>query len=287
MQHFWRRPCTTTMARPTTISAMCPQITFRHSSPALVTLMGLCGVELRRLPKPSRPWDKPYPHGNKILAALDSRGTSHSMFLDTDILCLSPLNLTPLMTDRAIAVVAEGRRSWGKDLDRWQRVYARFGLPLPDDRITLSRNRTIQFVPYFNAGMVLFPDAGLPHGQRFSQSWYDTAMTIDHEVRVAKKRPWLDQIALPVTLKRFDMGYILADEAFNFAASDRVLKPGERPVLLHYHRFGHLSNWPDQRQAALDQTRNIAGPALFAELAALYGGLWYAPPMLPELSDAD
>lgn len=66
--------------------------------------------------------------------------------------------------------------------------------------------------------------------------------------------------------------------ALNFAASNRMLKPGERPILLHYHRFCHLSNWPDQRHTALDQTRAIAGPALFSELQALYGGLWTAPP---------
>ncbi len=256
-------------------------------SPALVTLMGRCGVGLRRLQTPPRPWYKPYPHGNKILAALDSRGTSHAMFLDSDILCLAPLDLTPLMSDRAIAVVPEGRRSWGKDLTRWERVYAQFGLPLPAERITLSRNRSVQFVPYFNAGMILFPEAVLPHGRRFAESWYDTAMTIDHHVRVANKRPWLDQIALPITLKRFDLDYLLADEAFNFAASDRIPKPGERPILLHYHRFGHLSNWPDQRQAALDQTLAVAGPALFAELNALYGGLWHAPPILPEHATQD
>lgn len=262
--------------------AYVPQAHIPNLSPALVALMRLCGVDLRRLPDAPRPWNKPYPHGNKILAALDRRGASHSMFLDSDILCLAPLDLGPLVRDRDITVVAEGRRSWGKDLERWERVYARFNLPLPQDRITLSRARAVQFVPYFNAGMVLFPEARLPHGKRFSESWYDTAMEIDHEVRVAKKRPWLDQIALPVTLKRYGLGYNLVNEAFNFAAADRVLKPGENPILLHYHRFGHLSNWPDQRQAALDQTRAIAGPALFTELQALYGAHWSAPPILPE-----
>ena len=262
-----------------------PQPHIPALSPALVSLLQHCGAELRQLPDAPRPWKKPYPHGNKILAALDRRDSSHSMFLDSDILCLAPLDLASLIRPATVALVPEGRRSWGRDLDRWQRVYARFDLPLPQDRIQLSRSRTIQFVPYFNAGMVLFPEATLPHGRRFSESWYDTAMEIDHEVRVANKRPWLDQIALPVTLKRYQLDYHLADEAFNFSASNRVPKPGERPILLHYHRFGHLSNWPGQRQAALDQTRAIAGPALFSELQALYGGLWSAPPILSVAAD--
>ena len=247
--------------------------------PAFVSLMQRCGVELRRLPDGSRPWYKPYPHGNKLLAALDRRGSSHSMFLDSDILCLAPLDLSPPMLADAVTVVPEGRRSWGKDLERWERVYARFGLPLPQERITLSRARTMRFVPYFNAGMALFPEARLPHGRRFAEAWYDTALEIDHDVPVAKKRPWLDQIALPVTLKRFGLNYHLADEAYNFAASDRVLKPGEAPILLHYHRFGHLATWPNQRQAALDQTRAIAGPGLFSDLQAIYGHLWAAAPI--------
>ena len=147
---------------------------------------------------------------------------------------------------------------------------------MPADRIQLSRNRTTLFVPYFNVGMVLFPEAPLPHGRSFAEAWYDTAMEIDHDVRVANKRPWLDQIALPVTLKRYGLDYLLSDEAFNYSASYRIMQPGEQPVLLHFHRFGHLSNWPDQRQAALDQTRAIAGPALFSDLQALYGAEWSA-----------
>lgn len=250
----------------------------RHLSPALIRLMARCGVEIRNLPIADRPWAKPYPHGNKILAALDPRQTRHSMFLDTDILCLGPLDLTGLASDQSIAVVPEGRRSWGRDLDRWSRVYAHFGFDLPEERVQLSRNRATTFVPYFNAGMILFPETPLPDGLRFAQAWYDTAMTIDHVVPVAKKRPWLDQIALPVTLKRWNLGYKIADEALNYSAPDRKLKLGERPLLLHYHRWSHLADWPDQRQAALDQTRKVAGDALFAELESLYAPFWTATP---------
>ena len=258
----------------------------RHAaalSPALAALTKRCGVELRSLPGSARPWAKPYPHGNKILAATDRRAAGHALFLDTDMLCLGPLDLTPLQSDRAIAVVPEGRRSWGSDLDRWQRVYTHFGLPLPEERIQLARNRNIMFVPYFNAGMILFPEAPLAENRRFADLWYDTALTIDHLVPVAKKRPWLDQIALPVTLKRFDIGFRIAPEALNYSAPDRSLRPGEQPLLLHYHRWSHLATWPLQRQDALDQTRAIAGPALFAELAALYHPYWTAVPDTPEI----
>lgn len=264
-----------------------PERHFAALSPALAALMDLCGVELRKLAEPAQPWAKPYPHGNKILAALDRRETSHSMFVDTDILCLGPLDLTGLMSDNAIAVVPEGRRTWGSDLDRWRRVYAHFDLALPQERIHLSRGKEMPFVPYFNAGMILFPEATLPTGQRFADVWYDTAMSIDHSLAIAKKRPWLDQISLPVTLKRFNMGYTLAPEALNYSARDRLLKPTDRPVLLHYHRWSSLDLWQDQRQAALQQTRSLAGDTLFAALEAQYHPFWTAKADPDEPPDQD
>ena len=239
---------------------------------------------MRRLAVAPTVWAKPYPHGNKILAATDTRGAGHAMFLDTDMICTGPVDLTGLLHDRAIAVTPEGKPSWGKDLVRWSRVYDQFDLPLPQDRVTLSRGKRRSFLPYFNAGMILFPEGPLDQGQGFGEMWLHTALVIDHIAPVAGKRPWLDQISLPVTLKRHGPDYVLAPEAMNFSVSLRAPLGDEAPCLMHYHRFGFLADWPRFQHAALDQTRAFAGDVLFGQLRDAYGRFWHNQPALSELA---
>ena len=247
-------------------------------NPDIVAHLDRCGVELRHLASAATAWAKPYPHGNKILAATERRDGGHAMFLDTDMICAGPIDLTGLLHARAIAVTPEGKPSWGEDLSRWQRVYDQFDMTLPEDRVTLARGKRREFLPYFNAGMILFPEGPLVDGQRFGQVWLDTALVIDHSVPVADKRPWLDQISLPVTLKRHGLDYVLAPEALNFSISKRTELGTERPTLVHYHRFGYLADWPRFQLAALDQTRTMAGEALFARLLETCGAYWHRQP---------
>ncbi len=253
-------------------------------NPAFKDLMARCNVDLRRLPGSPSAWAKPYPHGNKILAACDRRDTAHSLFLDTDMICAAPLDLSDRLDAMSILVAPEGKPSWGHDLSRWQRVYQHFDLDLPDERVTLARGRRRQSLPYFNAGMIAFPEGPLAQGQSFGELWLDTALVIDHVVPVAQKRPWLDQISLPVTLKRFGLGYRLAEEALNFSISNRQIEGAEAPTLLHYHRFGHLASWSHFRQAALEQTRALAGQALYAKLTESYAPYWHCEPAQDEVA---
>ena len=255
-----------------------------HLNPDLVAHLTRCGVELRRLAVAATVWAKPYPHGNKILAASDTRGPGHAMFIDTDMICTAPIELTGLLHDRAIAVAPEGKPSWGKDLSGWRLVYEQFDLPLPQDRVTLTRGKRRAFLPYFNAGMILFPEGPLVDGQGFGDLWLHVALVIDHIVPVADKRPWLDQISLPVTLKRHGLDYVLAPEALNFSTSRRVEQGFEAPVLMHYHKFGYLADWPRHQQAAFDQTRALAGAALFAGLLETYGCYWHSQPAPAEIA---
>ena len=87
-----------------------------HLNPALVAHPGRCGVGSRRLAIAPTVWAKPCPHGNKVLAATDTRGAGHAMFLHTDLICTGPVDLTGLLHDRAIAVTPEGKPTWGRTL---------------------------------------------------------------------------------------------------------------------------------------------------------------------------
>jgi hypothetical protein len=138
------------------------------TSPTLTRdLYKACGVTLRPLPDLPE-WRAPFPHGNKMVAATDRRDTSRAVFLDTDMVCLRPLLAMAGLSANTVAAAPEGVPTWGGGDDRWDRAYAHFGLPYPTERVRLLRGRKKEFVPYFNAGFVAFPDRPDAEGSRVS-----------------------------------------------------------------------------------------------------------------------
>ncbi len=169
---------------------------------AVSAIFAATETEARPLPPPDRPWKQPYPHGNKILALAAARDCRHAVFLDTDMAALGPLDPADLPGPNEVSLVPEGIRSWTKDEDHWQRAYGHFGLPLPETRIRLLRGRRSLSPPYFNGGFVAIHQPDQVDGKGFGRLWYDTAQEFDHNARLPGKRPWLDQITLPLTLAR-------------------------------------------------------------------------------------
>jgi hypothetical protein len=204
----------------------------------------VAGVDLRPLPAPPN-WAKPYPHGNKITAAADTRGPGRQVFLDTDMVCLRPLTDLADLPDTHVAAAPEGRPTWGPD-ERWQRAYAHYDLPMPTDRVNLLRGSRPEHVPYFNAGLVAMSDAPGSDGKRFADHWLETAMEFDHNCAIANKRPWLDQITLPLTMARFGYTAHVLDETWNYSLSHRGNGIERTPdtAVLHYHRCRFLEAAP-------------------------------------------
>ncbi|RVV98855.1 hypothetical protein EKE94_08160 [Mesobaculum littorinae] len=243
-------------------------------------LLGLyadLGVETRELPQPDGFWDKPYPHGNKIFAAAAPREVEATFFFDTDtILCRDP-GLPGLMKPGKISAVPEGVPSWGHDSDRWPRAYDHFGLPVPDTRVTLTRGRRIDYVPYFNAGFLGFWD-GAVAGPRLADIWRDTAQEIDRNLRIGQKRPWLDQIALPIACERAGIGYNVLRQNYNYSVSDRPVKDrGDRTIVMHYHELKHGAPWPEFRQAQRHLDAQLP-PSARTRLAQRFGEYWCGTP---------
>ncbi len=225
--------------------AYVPRSRIGDVAPLTRDLFEACGVALRPLPDPPD-WRRPYPHGNKIVAARDLRDTDRAVFLDTDMVCLRPLDALADLPADTVAAAPEGVATWGGNDDRWPRAYAHFGLPMPETRIRLLRGRRREFVPYFNAGLVAFPDAAEP---RFAERWLETALDFDRDCPIGGKRPWLDQITLPLTLARFGYRAQVLDETWNYSLARRKDIGGAGAArLLHYHRFRHLAvapQWPE------------------------------------------
>ncbi|WP_224816225.1 hypothetical protein [Hasllibacter sp. MH4015] len=216
----------------------------------------VCGVELRTLPNPPK-WKGGYPHGNKLVAARDDRGTTHSIFLDTDMACMGSLAEFMDLPPDTTAAAPEGRPTWGAGTDRWERAYAHFGMTVPTERVRLLRGRRHEFVPYFNAGFIAFPEARHPmDGKRFGEHWIETALDFDFGCAIANKRPWLDQITLPLTMKRFGYKTRVLDEMHNYSLSHRGNYSNiPDATILHYHRQRFLypaPQWPGLRDMMRD-----------------------------------
>ncbi len=226
-----------------------------------------CGVQVRPLPSADGIWAKPYPHGNKILACAAPRSSTRSLFIDTDVVCLGSLTGLDLADPNAVAVVPEGLPTWGKEPDKWPRAYDFFGLPLPQDRVQLTRGRQLDYLPYFNGGFVSFSDLPRPGSTtNFAQDWLQTAIDFDHGCPIKGKRPWLDQITLPLTMKRFGYSYQVLHELWNFSIADRLkLSRAKKARLIHYHRFIHLKR--------LDFHTTFVADALACVPAAMAGAL--------------
>ncbi|MDQ2065866.1 hypothetical protein Q9295_05750 [Xinfangfangia sp. CPCC 101601] len=189
------------------------------------------------------------------------------------MICTAPLNLSALQSPNRIVMVPEGVPSWGKEPEQWPRAYAHFDLPMPTETVRLTRRRRRENPPYFNAGMVMFPEKpppGQSHG--FGSLWLETALHFDWHCAMRNKRPWLDQITLPLTVKRFGYDYLAAKAELNFSISDRAYEPQAQPALIHYHRWKYLAAWPQSR-AAFAALEKLAGPALAARLEADYGAI--------------
>ncbi|MCU4651402.1 hypothetical protein N8I71_01040 [Roseibacterium sp. SDUM158016] len=216
-------------------------------SPLTRDLYDACGVELRPLPPPPD-WRAPYPHGNKMVAASDRRETSRAVFLDTDMVVLRPLLEMAQLPPDTVAAAPEGVPTWGADDDRWERAYAHFGLPMPEERVRLLRGRGREFVPYYNAGFVAFPDRAATGETRFADRWIETALAVDHDCPVGGKRPWLDQISLPLALARFGYRTEVLTHSWNYALTRRKDYSATPDAhVLHYHRYRFLvkaPQWP-------------------------------------------
>ena len=241
-------------------------------------LYAQCGVQMQALPSADGVWAKPYPHGNKILACAAPRKSNRSLFIDTDTVCLGALTGLDLADPDTVAAVPEGIPSWGKKPDHWQRAYDFFNLPVPTDRVTLTRGRKLESLPYFNAGFVSFSDLPrLGSAENFAQSWLQTAIDFDHNCGIKRKRPWLDQITLPLTMKRFGFEYRALHESWNFSISDRLkLHRAKKARLIHYHRGVHLKRL-DFHTDFIDDAVACVPAAMAEALLAQLSGLTADP----------
>jgi hypothetical protein len=182
--------------------------------------------------------DKNYPIGNKVACLGIETPAEKIVFLDSDILCLheffpetifnAPFNAKP--ADLAT-------------FTQWQPVYDLFRLPLPKKRVISTTSGQLM-LPYFNSGVI-----AVQNGQNFGQVWEACCQKIDAAASITNKRPWLDQIALPIAVKQLNLKTNYFDERFNYPTHLKPL-PQSLPFLAHYHSASVIRREPRLNQLA-------------------------------------
>ncbi|MCT8161174.1 hypothetical protein [Pseudoruegeria sp. SHC-113] len=207
-------------------------------------------VEIRALSVEGAGWATPYPHGNKILAACARReGWDVSVFLDTDTVCLAPMDFSDCAEAPCLAAVPEGVPTWGRNIEDWEAAYASLGLAVPEARVRLTRGRNRRMPPYFNAGLVAFKEEATEGGARFPEVWLETARHLDHDTAIAEKRPWLDQISLPIAMARMGARMIVKPESYNYSLYRRDADQSAAQIhLAHYHMPAVFRQWQPCRE---------------------------------------
>lgn len=192
-------------------------------------------------------FDVPYKQGNKLIAVAAERETEGTLFLDSDTMVMRAFDAEDLFAPGALAVAPEGRLTWGKAPEMWPSAYATFGLTVPETRIQMARSGAAS-PPYFNAGVVAFPNR-TPSGDHFGTLWLETSRQIDRNEQVSGRRPWLDQIALPIAMVRAGLSMHLLSKDWNLSLTHHFVADENPP---HINR---------KVQAAIDDL-NAADPII-------------------------
>ena len=188
------------------------------------TILALDALAVTQLPI-CNPLAADYPIGNKIAAL--GVGDTHGLrvFLDSDMLCLRAWDWAALRTHPLAAKPAD-LATFGSD-ELWQQLYARFGLPAPMERVISTVSQQLMH-PYFNAGMLATSEAAA-----LAARWSETCLAIDAMEDVNPRRPWLDQIGLPLAAARLRLATRSLSEMWNYPAHIKPLL-GD-PCVVHYH----------------------------------------------------
>lgn len=198
---------------------------------------------------------RPYRHGNKLIAAAQPRPHEYTIFLDTDVVIWQPFDMGSMVAPAVVSAAPEGRRTWGKPAGAWDVAYSVFNMTTPEERIRMARTG-VESPPYFNAGVVSFPNGPVGKFSNFGECWLKTAIELDDPKHdIPERRPWLDQIALPIAIRRAGLNYRVLDDCYNLSLTHKVLTPDMEPhmaakvqkeidrlnsfdpMILHYHNF--------------------------------------------------
>ncbi|MGL6210410.1 MAG: hypothetical protein ACRC14_11345, partial [Paracoccaceae bacterium] len=212
----------------------CPAPKLGTVNPDVRTVLGRLNCDLRTFEVEGR-FTPAYPHGNKILATLEPRDTEFSCFMDSDVLCIRPNAVENITKPGHVSLSKAASMNWAPQTI-WDQIYATVGMEMPTERFRLMKQRRGEArVPYFSSGLFSFPEQHrTAEGKSFPQVWMDVAQTIDADPALDRKRPYLDQMSMPLAIRKAGLDWnILPDEQHFILGGNERGKP--LPVEKHIY----------------------------------------------------
>lgn len=227
---------------PVNLVGYCPSDTIGDMSPKALAIFKALDVDIRPIETDGK-FDPPYPHGNKMLACLEPRDTPYSAFMDSDMLFIAP-NTSAEMYKQGHVSVAPATSMYWSGQKIWNDIYAACDMKKPSDRIWLARQRRRKLMPYFNAGLIVFPEGPVaPSGETFAQVWMRLAQQID-AIDIVKKRPYLDQMSLPLAIRAAGLDWNILPEEQHYilggSLRGALLPEGHDIRMIHYRNMSIL-----------------------------------------------
>jgi hypothetical protein len=240
-----------------------PQPASIWGAPSDATLEALAelGAQVRTI---ENRFDPGYPTANKI-SCLDlelGADVDKRVLLDTDTMLVSPFGGDRPELRPSFCAGPARHATFSAFLDAWAEVYGTFGLDVPQARVRATVSGE-EMPLYFNSGFVAV-DRDVP----FAETWLDCCRRIDANPRIRRKRPWLDQIALPVAAVRLGLEIGVLPEAFNFPVRQKPIDESSPPFFCHYHRPKYLQRRPPllhQARRALSEVEALRALVAGAE----------------------
>jgi hypothetical protein len=219
----------------------CPDIKFDTLSKNVLAVLAKLGCEVRPFQVEGR-FAPEYPHGNKILATLEPRETEFSAFFDSDVLCLRPNKVENLVREDHVSLTPAASMIWGTG-KTWGLIYDTCDMVVPEERVRLMRQKGERGrIPYFSSGLFSFPEGHKnSEGKSFPQVWMDVAQIIDKNEKIPGRRPYLDQISLPLAIQKAGLGWNILPEEQHFILGGSLrgepLPEGREIFTVHYRKW--------------------------------------------------
>ena len=231
------------MPKATMLVGYCPEHKMAELDPAAVETLRRMGCEVRPMQTKGQ-FSPDYPHGNKLLACLQDRDTDFSGFMDSDVLMIRDNKLANIGKKGHVSASVAASMYWAPQTV-WETIYGAFDMDIPDERVMLMRDKRKPMIPYFSSGFVVFPEQHrTKDGQSFPQVWMDTAQTIDAIKDLDNKRPYLDQMSLPLAIKRAGLKWNELPEEQHFILGGSLRGqpfPEDREIYtVHYRKWDVL-----------------------------------------------
>lgn len=234
-----------------------------------ITLVPLPGTTLAD----PNPWSRHWPVGNKMLAKAQRRDCDISVYMDTDMVMLRPIDFEAELGDgEVLACTADFLFGELDTPEKWQKIYNHFGLEVPEERARLLAGRHLKLPPYYNGGFCVFREGEIGKTkEHFGEAWLRDCLIIDHAEGFDTEREGLDQTLYPVTIARTGVRLTRGPQALNYNVKPHTTAPGVDIGLAHYHRMPVILGLrPNVGYAAFSNIRDVLGLEMVDAVAKKY-----------------